>query len=68
MVPSNGERSIRMKDEVLTIQGVAALLRLAEKAVLSMASSGELSTLEILDQWRIGHTGRRALNENVPVW
>ena len=40
-------------DEVLTIKEVAALLKLAEKTVYSMANTGELPAFKIRGQWRI---------------
>jgi excisionase family DNA binding protein len=40
-------------DEVLTINEVAALLKLTEKTVYSMANAGELPAFKIRIQWRI---------------
>jgi excisionase family DNA binding protein len=40
-------------DEVLTIKEVAALLKLAEKTVYSMAQQGELPAFKVRGQWRI---------------
>jgi excisionase family DNA binding protein len=40
-------------DEVLTIKEVAALLKLAEKTVYSMAQQGEIPAFKIRGQWRI---------------
>jgi len=40
-------------DEVLTIKEVAALLKLAEKTVYSMAQQGELPAFKFRGQWRI---------------
>lgn len=42
-----------MTDEVLTIKEVAALLKLAEKTVYSMAQRGELPAFKVRGQWRI---------------
>lgn len=40
-------------DEVLTIREAAALLKLAEKTVHSMAQRGEIPAFKIRGQWRI---------------
>jgi excisionase family DNA binding protein len=45
-----------MPDEVLTIKEVAALLKLAEKAVYAMAAAGEIPAFKIRGQWRIKRT------------
>ena len=45
-----------MPDEVLTIKEVAALLKLAEKTVYSMAQRGELPAFKVRGQWRIRRT------------
>lgn len=42
-----------MSDEVLTIKEVAALLKLAEKTVYTMANAGEIPAFKIRGQWRI---------------
>ncbi len=42
-----------MTDEMLTIKEVAALLKLAEKTVYSMAQNGELPAFKVRGQWRI---------------
>ena len=42
-----------MADEVLTIKEVAALLKLAEKTVYTMAQAGEIPAFKIRGQWRI---------------
>ena len=42
-----------MGDEVLTIQEVAALLKMATKTVYSMAQRGELPAFKVRGQWRI---------------
>jgi len=39
--------------EVLTIKDIAEILKLAEKTVYSMASSGELPAFKIRGQWRV---------------
>jgi excisionase family DNA binding protein len=41
------------EDSVLTIKDVAAILKLAEKTVYSMAQDGELPAFKIRGQWRI---------------
>ncbi len=45
-----------MSDEVLTIKEVAALLKLAEKTVYTMANAGEIPAFKIRGQWRIKRT------------
>ena len=42
-----------MVQEVLTIKDIAEILKLAEKTVYSMASSGELPAFKIRGQWRV---------------
>ena len=42
-----------MTNELLNIKEVAALLRLAEKTVYSMAQVGELPAFKVRGQWRI---------------
>jgi excisionase family DNA binding protein len=42
-----------MPDEVLTINEVAALLKLAEKTVYAMAQAGESPAFKIRGRWRI---------------
>lgn len=44
-----------MKDEVLTIKEIAALLKLAEKTVYAMAQAGEIPAFKIRAQWRVKH-------------
>jgi excisionase family DNA binding protein len=39
-------------DQVLTIKDIAAILKLAEKTVYSMAQEGELPAFKIRGQWR----------------
>ena len=40
-------------DRILTIKDVAAILKLAEKTVYSMAQNGELPAFKVRGQWRI---------------
>jgi len=40
-------------DEILTIKEAAALLKLTEKTVYSMAQRGEIPAFKIRGQWRI---------------
>ena len=42
-----------MTDEILTVQEVATLLKLADKTVYSMAQAGELPAFKVRGQWRI---------------
>jgi excisionase family DNA binding protein len=42
-----------MADEVLTIKEAAALLKLAEKTVYTMAQAGEIPAFKIRGKWRI---------------
>ena len=42
-----------MADEVLTIKEAAALLKLAENTVYTMAQPGEIPAFKIRGQWRI---------------
>lgn len=41
------------EDQLYTIKEVAARLRLAEKTVYAMASTGELPAFKIRGQWRV---------------
>jgi len=41
------------EDQVLTIRDVAAILKLAEKTIYSMAQAGELPAFKVRAQWRI---------------
>ena len=41
------------EDQILTIKEIAAILKLAEKTVYSMAQDGELPTFKVRGQWRI---------------
>jgi len=50
------ERRHPMPDEVLTIKEAAALLKLAEKTVYTMAQAGEIPAFKIRGQWRITRT------------
>ena len=47
------ERCHAMPDEVLTIKEAAALLKLAEKTIYTMAQVGEIPAFKIRGQWRI---------------
>lgn len=42
-----------MRDEVLTIKDVDALLKLAEKTADAIANAGELPAFKMREQWRI---------------
>ena len=42
-----------MADEILTIQEIAILLKLADKTVYSMAQAGELPAFKVRGQWRV---------------
>lgn len=42
-----------MPGTVLTIKEVAAVLRLADKTVYSMAHAGELPAFKVRGQWRV---------------
>ena len=42
-----------MADEILTIQEIAVLLKLADKTVYSMAQTGELPAFKVRGQWRV---------------
>lgn len=39
-------------DEVLTIKDIAALLKVGEKTIYSMAQAGELPAFKVRGQWR----------------
>jgi excisionase family DNA binding protein len=41
-----------MNEEFLKIKDVAALLKVGEKTVYSMAQSGELPAFKVREQWR----------------
>lgn len=41
------------EDQILTIKDVAAILKLAEKTVYSMAQDGELPAFKVRGQWRM---------------
>ncbi len=41
-----------MSDEILTISGVAQLLKVAEKTVYTMAQKGDLPAFKVGGQWR----------------
>jgi excisionase family DNA binding protein len=54
MVPrGHGIRVPVSEDQFLTIKDVAAILKLAEKTVYSMAQDGELPAFKVRGQWRI---------------
>lgn len=42
-----------LADEILTIQEIAILLKLADKTVYSMAQAGELPAFKVRGQWRV---------------
>ena len=42
-----------MADEILTIQEIAALLKLADKTVYSMARTREIPAFKVRGQWRV---------------
>lgn len=46
------ERAAMRHDEVLKIRDVAALLKVGEKTVYSMAQAGELPAFKVRGQWR----------------
>ena len=41
-----------MSDEILTVQEVAVLLKVADKTVYTMAQRGELPAFKVRGQWR----------------
>ncbi len=41
-----------MTDEILTVREVAALLKVAEKTVYTMAQRGEIPCFKVRGQWR----------------
>jgi excisionase family DNA binding protein len=41
-----------MSDEILTVQEVATLLKVADKTVYTMAQRGELPAFKVRGQWR----------------
>ena len=41
-----------MSDEILTVLEVAALLKVADKTVYTMAQKGELPAFKVRGQWR----------------
>ena len=54
LVPARHESKVPVsEDQILTIKDVAAILKLAEKTVYSMAQDGELPTFKVRGQWRI---------------
>ncbi|WP_437318697.1 helix-turn-helix domain-containing protein [Sorangium sp. So ce385] len=40
-----------MPDEILTLPGIAQLLKVAEKSVYTMAQKGELPAFKVRGQW-----------------
>jgi len=40
-------------DQILTIKDVAAILKLAEKTIYSMAQNSELPAFKVRGQWRL---------------
>lgn len=46
----------RMSDEILTVLEVAALLKVADKTVYTMAQQGELPAFKVRGQWRFRRT------------
>ena len=54
MVASRHESRVPViEDQILTIKDVAAILKLAEKTVYSMAQDGEVPAFKVRGQWRI---------------
>ncbi len=45
-----------MSDEILTVLEVAALLKVADKTVYTMAQQGELPAFKVRGQWRFRRT------------
>ena len=41
-----------MSDEILTVQEVAALLKVADKTVYTMSQKGEIPAFKVRGQWR----------------
>lgn len=41
-----------MSDEILTVQEVATLLKVADKTVYTMAQRGEIPAFKVRGQWR----------------
>jgi excisionase family DNA binding protein len=41
-----------MSDEILTVQEVATLLKVADKTVYTMAQKGEIPAFKVRGQWR----------------
>ncbi len=42
-----------MREEILTIQEVAALMKIADKTVYTMAQRGEIPAFKVRGQWRV---------------
>ncbi len=49
-----------MTDEILTLKEVAALLKVAEKTIATMAQQGELPAFKVGEQWRFCRTNLEA--------
>ncbi len=45
-----------MSDEILTVLEVAALLKVADKTVYTMAQKGEIPAFKVRGQWRFRRT------------
>ncbi len=45
-----------MSDEILTLPEVAALLKVAEKTLYTMAQRGEIPAFKVRNQWRFKRT------------
>jgi excisionase family DNA binding protein len=45
-----------MSDEILTVQEVAALLKVADKTVYTMAQKAEIPAFKVRGQWRFRRT------------
>ena len=50
--PSSMRNPERMNDEILTVLEVAALLKVADKTVYTMAQKGEIPAFKVRGQWR----------------
>jgi len=46
----------RVSDEILTLPEVAALLKVAEKTLYTMAQRGEIPAFKVRNQWRFKRT------------
>ena len=45
-----------MSDEILTVLEVAALLKVADKTIYTMAQKGEIPAFKVRGQWRFRRT------------